>query len=111
MTAGAIGWSTKNIFWKALWLILTGAIPGILVGTFLYFPTVDVIKTAFALISVIAAFAILIEMKSGVVVNREEMAPQSHAYKASFVIISFLAGVVNAWVATAIGEFVVLWLL
>ncbi|MEM9101434.1 MAG: sulfite exporter TauE/SafE family protein [Pseudomonadota bacterium] len=111
MTAGVIGWSTKNILWPALRINLCGAIPGMLVGTFFYFPDANVIKITFAIISLIAAIAIIVESKWGGAAQRESLPILPPAYTGIFLCLSFFAGMLNAWVAIAMGEFVVLWLL
>ena len=111
MTSGSFGWSRDHIITKVLLFSLLGSIPGMLVGTFIYFPEGDFIKKVFAIISLIVGIALVLEMKYGSNSRRKAVSSASNRHYILFTLICFFVGVINAWVAIAVGEAVVLWLL
>lgn len=110
MTSGALSWPRNLIQWHYFFLACLGSSIGMAVGTFYWFPSNEVIYSAFGNFSILLCFLLLFEAL---------YKPLSNANTSNlpctkiilFVLVCCLGGLITAWISIGVGEIVAVWLL
>ncbi|BFM08953.1 sulfite exporter TauE/SafE family protein [Halioxenophilus aromaticivorans] len=111
MTSGALSWSRSYIDGRALLLGGGAGAIGVICGTFIWVLPAGQIKPFFGWLSIVIFLVILAEIKLGRDAQRAKVQFQPNPAAAGFALMALLGGLVTAWAAIGIGEFIALYLL
>ena len=111
MTSGALGWSRRYIDTKALALGGAAGAVGVLLGTYGWVLPPGQIKPFFGWLSLVIFAVILAEIKLGRNASNDRACFTLGGASLGFVFLAVIGGLVTAWAAIGIGEFIALYLL
>lgn len=111
MTSGSIGWSWRFIDKRALVIGALGGLFGMLLGTLgLTLPSAA-IKPVFGWCSLVIFAVILLEIKLGQSGQHHFRSDQTPIKLIGLIITGVAGGLITAWTAIGVGEFIALYLL
>ena len=111
MSSGALGWSRRFVAIRPLTLALAGALPGMVLGTFVWTPSAIQVKGTFGWVSLLVGLAMFLEYRADRRDEREAATRESAVEGVVYWGACLAGGLVTAWVSIGIGEVVALWLL
>ena len=111
MTSGAIGWSLSFIEKKALVIGAMASLVGMWLGVYVFQIDSQHIKLAFGWISILIFLIIMIEIKLGQSSHRNAIETLGFLPLVGYTITAVAGGLVTAWTAIGVGEFVALYLM
>jgi uncharacterized membrane protein YfcA len=110
MTSGAIGWSRQFIDPVALLVGGLASLAGVAFGTLVLLAPSEMIKPAFGWSSFLIFVALLLELRFGSGAQNQRIS-QLDWRLYGYAIVAFIGGLVTAWTAIGVGEFVAIYLL
>ncbi len=111
MTSGALGWSRQFIDAGSLLVAALAGSVGVLWGSSAWVLAAELIKPFFGWLSLLIFVVILAEIKLGGSAQRARAQLGLDLPVLGLAVVSLLGGLVTAWAAIGIGEFVALYLL
>ena len=111
MTSGAVGWSKKFIDGQALLIGGGASLFGMAAGSYVWVIPSEIIKPVFGLLSIAIFVAIMLEIRYGGASTRQGIDGPLDGRIVGLILLSFVGGLVTAWVAIGVGEIVALYLL
>ncbi|WP_317930482.1 sulfite exporter TauE/SafE family protein [Halioxenophilus sp. WMMB6] len=111
MSSGALGWSRKFIDKTGFVTGSSGGLTGLAIGTFVWQIPSAHIKPFFGWISIVFFFVILAEIKLGTLAHNSSIDSRNLRKKLGLLFTAFCGGLVTAWAAIGVGEFIALYML
>ena len=111
MTSGALSWPRHLIIWRyALFASLASGL-GMVLGTFIWQPSNDLIHVYFGYASIVVGIILIVEALQRKSEDNTAYSISSKTEKAIFFMICLGGGLITAWVSIGIGEIVAMWML
>lgn len=110
ITSGALTWPRHFILWRYFFFACASSSTGMLAGTFLWTPSIDLTLGVFGFTAIALGIILLLEARYEPPGTATQQPVTTISHPVRFCGLCVIGGLITAWVSTGIGEIVALWL-
>ena len=111
MTTGALSWPRRLIVWPYFFLACGASSLGMMLGTFFWIPSNELIHQLFGYASIVIGAVLFIEATYSSLKEKQHHRLAMNQWAVCYFFVCIAGGLITAWVSIGIGEVVAMWML